>query len=119
MVIESTPWWPAALLAAVVLSDVLLSLRPATFIARCLTGVNLPREWWWVLIYVKVLAVIGLVAGFWFPGVGIAANVGVIAYFIAAGVAHVKARFLESEFWINCLGMLTLSTATLILTLVL
>lgn len=119
MVIESAPWWPAAVLAAVLLVDVLLSLRPAAFIARCLTGVNLPREWWWVLIYVKVVAIVGLIAGFWFAGVGIAANVGVIAYFIAASIAHVKARFLGSEFWVNCLGMLTLSTATMVLTLVL
>ncbi|WP_423219048.1 hypothetical protein [Zhihengliuella halotolerans] len=66
-----------------------------------------------------MVATAGLIAGFWFPGVGIAANVGVIAYFVAASVAHVKARFLKSEFWINCLGMLALSATTLILTLAL
>ena len=45
--------------------------------------------------------------------------VGVIAYFCAASAAHVRAHFLDSEFWINCLGMLALSTGVLILTLVL
>ena len=45
--------------------------------------------------------------------------VGVIAYFCAAAAAHIRAHFLGSAFWINCLGMLALSTGVLVLTLVL
>ena len=45
--------------------------------------------------------------------------VGVIAYFCAAAAAHVRAHFLGSEFWINCLGMLAFSIGVLILTLAL
>ncbi|WP_244303317.1 hypothetical protein [Leucobacter coleopterorum] len=47
--------------------------------------------------------------GIWIPGIGFAANVGVIVYFVCAAAAHVRARFLKREFWINCLGMLLLS----------
>lgn len=45
--------------------------------------------------------------------------VGVIAYFCAAAATHIRAHFLGSEFWINCLGMLALSIGVLILTLAL
>ena len=119
MILESSPAWPTAILAFVVFCDAIMSIRPLAFIRVCLTGVNLPENWWWVLVYTKLVATTGLVAGFWFPGIGIAANIGVIFYFIAACVAHIKARFLESEFKINCLGMLCLSVASLILTMIL
>ena len=45
--------------------------------------------------------------------------VDIIAYFCAAAAAHVRAHFLGSEFWLNCLGMLALSIGVLILTLAL
>ena len=107
------------LLAAVLAGDALMSIKPPKFISQCLSGVNFPKDWWWALIVIKCLAAAGLIAGLWFPGVGIAAMVGVIAYFCAAAAAHVRAHFLGSEFWINCLGMLALSTGVLILTLAL
>lgn len=119
MILYSNPFWPSIVLAIVLLVDALMSIRPPKFIEGCLSGVNLPREWWWILIYIKLTAVIGLLAGLWFPGVGIAANIGVIAYFLAAATSHFKANFLKSEFWINCLGMLALSIATLVITVVL
>lgn len=119
MILESQPAWPVILLALVLLGDALLSIKPAQFIRVCLTGVNFPENWWWALVYIKLLAAMGLVAGIWFPGVGVAANVGVIAYFVAAVIAHLRANFLGSEFWVNCLGMLALSIASLVLTLAL
>lgn len=61
-----------------------------------------------------MLATAGLVAGIWVPGVAFAANVGVVVYFIAAAVAHIRARFTGQSFWVNCLGMLALSAAVLI-----
>lgn len=72
-----------------------------------------------MLRVVKFLAVVGLVAGIWLPGVGVAAMVGVLAYFCCAAVAHVRARFTGQTFWVNCLGMLALTVAMLVLTLVL
>ena len=117
MILESSPAWPSLLLAAILLGDAALSLKPVPFIEACLSGVKLPKDWWWALIVIKCLAAVGLIAGLWFPGVGITAMIGVIAYFCAAAAAHVRAHFLGSAFWINCLGMLAFSIGVLILTL--
>jgi hypothetical protein len=108
-------WWPPALLALALFSDVAMSLRPPKFIRDCLNGVGFPREWWWTLIVIKTLAVVGLIAGIWIPGVALAANTGVIVYFLSAAAAHIRARFTGQSFWLNCLGMLALSIAVLVL----
>lgn len=115
MPLTPDPWWPPVVLAVVLFSDAAISWRPPTFIRDCLDGVRFPREWWWTLIVIKTLAVIGLVAGIWVPGLAFAANTGVIAYFVCAAAAHVRARFTGQTFWLNCLGMLALSVAVLVL----
>lgn len=107
-------WWLPLILAGALLVDVALSIRPPAFIRDCLNGVNLPREWWWTLIVIKTLAGAGLIIGIWISGIGFAANVGVIVYFLCAVAAHIKARFLGQAFWINCLGMLALAGVTLV-----
>ena len=114
MVLEPAPYWPQ-LLAAVLLGDALISLRPPAFIRDCLNGVRFPRDWWWTLIVIKLLATAGLVAGIWVPGVGLAANTGVVVYFVCAAVAHLRANYLGAASWRNCLGMLVLSLAVLAL----
>ncbi|WP_293783129.1 DoxX family protein [uncultured Aeromicrobium sp.] len=112
-------WWVPAALAFVLLADAALSIRPAAFIRECLNGVRFPHEWWSTLIVIKTLAAAGLIAGIWVPGVGLAANVGVIVYFLCAAGAHLRARFLGPAFWINCLGMLTLAALALVLSFML
>lgn len=107
-------WWPTALLAFILFSDALLSVRPPLFIRNCLDGVRFPRDWWWALIAVKLLAAAGLTAGLKYPGIGFTTNVAVIAYFGCAAYAHYRARFLKQEFWLNCLGMFALSVGVLI-----
>ncbi|MFT3799143.1 DoxX family protein [Microbacterium sp.] len=107
------PWWLPALLAGALLFDAVVSIRPPAFIRDCLDGVRFPRDWWWTLIVVKTLAVGGLVVGMWIPGVGLAANAGVVVYFLCACAAHVRARFLRQAFWINCLGMLAIALVSL------
>lgn len=112
------PWWLPATLAAVLLFDAAASLRPPRFIRDCLDGVGFPREWWWTLIVIKTLAVIGLIVGIWVPGVALAANTGVLVYFVCAAVAHLRARFTGASFWLNCLGMLALSIVVLVFSFV-
>lgn len=119
MLLTPDQWWPPAVLALVLLSDAAISVRPPKFIRDCLDGVGFPREWWWTLIVIKTLAVIGLIMGIWVPGVAFAANIGVITYFACAAVAHIRARFIGSAFWLNCLGFLALSIAMLVFSLVL
>ncbi|TFD06330.1 hypothetical protein E3T29_10670 [Cryobacterium sp. TMT1-66-1] len=111
-------WWLPAILAAVLLVDALMSFRPPKFIKDCLNGVNFPQDWWWTLIVIKLLATAGLVVGIFVPGVALAANAGVIAYFLAASVAHVRARFLKQEFWVNCLGILALAVVVFLFSFV-
>ena len=115
MILLPNWWWLPGILAAVLLGDAALSIRPPAFIRDCLNGVGFPREWWWTLIVIKTLAAAGLITGIWVPGIGFAANIGVIAYFLCATAAHLRARFLGQAFWINCLGMLTLALAVLAL----
>lgn len=107
------PAWPTVVLATVMLADAAMSISPPRFISNCLDGVAFPRDWWWVLVVVKLMAAGGLAIGLFVPGVGLAANAGVVCYFLAAVFAHVRARFLRHEFWLNCLGMLALSTLVL------
>ena len=69
-------------LAVVLLADVAMSIRPMAFIRACLSGVNLPENFWWVLLVIKTLAAAGLIADHWladagYAGVGLAATVGV------------------------------------------
>ncbi|GAB3616940.1 hypothetical protein GCM10027416_14970 [Okibacterium endophyticum] len=115
MILLPSLWWLPSLLAAVLLADAALSVRPPAFIRDCLNGVRFPRDWWWTLIVIKTLAAAGLIAGIWVSGIGFAANLGVVAYFLCAVAAHLKARFLGQAFWINCLGMLALAMIILVL----
>ncbi|GAA3959766.1 DoxX family protein [Gordonia caeni] len=112
------PAWPVIVLAAILLADALASVRPPAFIRDCLTGVGFPLEWGWALVWIKLVATAGLLVGLWEPGVGAAATAGVIAYFLAAAAAHVRARFVGVTFWVNCLGMLAISIAVLVVSFV-
>lgn len=108
------PWWLDVALAAALAADVGMSIMPPKFIRDCLDGVRFPRQWWWTLIVIKSLAIAGLLVGLAVPGIGLAATVGVVVYFSSAVVAHVRARFLGTELWVNCLGFLALALATLL-----
>lgn len=118
MFLTPDPWWPVAVLAAALLADAALSIRPPQFIQKCLTGVGFPRDWWWALVVIKILAAAGLLVGIYVDGLAFAATIGVIVYFLCAAYAHVRARFLGSEFWVNCLGMLALASSVLLVSFV-
>lgn len=112
------PAWPVIVLAVILFGDALASIRPPAVIRDCMIGVGFPLDWVWALVWIKLVACAGLLVGLAEPGVGVAATAGVIAYFLAASVAHVRARFLGSTFWVNCLGMLAVSVGVLLVSFV-
>lgn len=114
MIETPDPAWPVVALAGLLSLDAVMSVRPPKFIRDCLNGVGFPGEWWWTLIVIKLLAAAGLIIGIWVPGIALAANAGVVAYFLCASAAHIRARFLGKEFWVNCLGFLTVSVLVLV-----
>jgi hypothetical protein len=114
MTLLPDPIWPVVVLAVIACGDGLLTFRPPKAIADCLDGVGFPRDWWWVIAVVKFLATAGLIAGIWVPGLGLAASAGLVAYFVCAGAAHLRARYIGRDFWLNCLGMFVICLAVLV-----
>ena len=108
-----SPVWPVLILLVIQAGDAAMMLRPPKFIVDCLEGVRFPRDWWWVLIAAKTASVAGLLVGLWVPGVAMTTTAAVVVYFLAAAAAHLRARALNSTFYLNCLGMLVLSLAVL------
>jgi putative membrane protein len=109
MIITVVHWWPIAILAAALLTDAILMIRPPKFIRECLSGVNFPKEWAWCLIVIKFLGTAGLIAGIWLPGVAFATSVAVVAYFLCGVAAHFKAHNARGQAFTTCLFMLALS----------
>jgi uncharacterized membrane protein YphA (DoxX/SURF4 family) len=52
--------------------------------------VNFPADKVWLLAVVEIAAGVGLVAGLFWPPIGFAAAVGLVAYFVAAVGAHLR-----------------------------
>ena len=48
------------------------------------------------------------------PGLGAAAAAGLVVYFLCAAAAHLRARYVGRDFWLNCLGMLVVCIAVLV-----
>lgn len=100
------PWWPMAALALVQAVDGALCLRPAAFVARCLTNVGLPEPWWKALPPIKFGAAIGLATGIWWPSLALLTTACLVAYFVPAVCGHVRARDFGTDLLVNANGML-------------
>ena len=106
--------WPFVVLALVQVVDGLLCIGPVAFVRDCLIDVRFPRAWWPVLPPVNFAAAAGLVLGLWVPWLTLAANVGLVAYFLVAIGMHLRARDFGRNLFVNAFGMLVLCSATLI-----
>ncbi|TDD64044.1 DoxX family protein [Actinomadura rubrisoli] len=67
-------------------------LRRADFVVQPLIAYGVPRTWWTWLAVAKATGAIGLLVGLAIPAVGIAAAVGLVAYFAGAIVTVLHAR---------------------------
>lgn len=105
---------PVLGLAAVQVVDAMLCWKPVPFIARCLDDVHFPRRWWPVLTPLKSAAAAGLVVGMWWPPLAAVTSGCLVAYFVAAVGAHVRARNFSRNLFVNAAGMLGICTATFV-----
>ncbi|RBM23019.1 DoxX family protein [Streptomyces sp. PT12] len=64
-------------------------------IVEGLTGIGVPLSWFPFLAASEFAGAIGLVVGFWWAPIGIAAAIGVILYFVGAVAAHLRKRDLK------------------------
>lgn len=109
------PRLPVILLAVVQLADAALCLRPAKFVQQCLEDVRFPRRWWWTLPPLKTLAAAGLLTGLWIKHVAAMTTIALVAYFLAAIAAHVRANDFGRNLFVNASGMVVLCVGTLLL----
>jgi DoxX-like family len=54
--------------------------------------VGVPESWFTILGFLTAVAALGLLAGIFFPVIGIAAAIGLILFFVAAIVTHLRSR---------------------------
>ncbi len=105
------PQWPVVVLAVIQLVDAVLCIKPAAFIADCFRGVNWPQRLWWLMPPIKLAAAAGLVAGLWIPHLAALTCAALVAYFLCAVAAHVRARDYGRNLFLNATGMLVICIA--------
>ena len=103
------PTLPLLVLAAIQLGDAAACVKPMRFVAECLDDVSFPRRFWQVFTPIKLTATVGLVVGVWVPEIGLATCLGLVVYFLLAIGAHVRARDLGRNLFVNAVAMLVLS----------
>ena len=113
------PEWPVVVLAAISAVDGLLCIKPAAFIAACFEDVRWPRRLWWLMPPVKFAAAAGLVAGIWIPYLGTVTSLALVAYFVMAIGAHVRARDFGRNLFVNATGMLLVCLAVTLVSFIL
>lgn len=119
MVIFPEPVWPVVVLAVISAVDGILCVKPASFIAACFDGVGWPRRLWWMMPVIKFAAAAGLIAGIWIPYLGVVTAVALVVYFLLAIGAHVRARDLGRNLFVNATGMLVVCVAVMLFCFVL
>jgi hypothetical protein len=61
------PVWPVLVLALIQLVDAAPCVKPVGFVAACFEAVKWPRRLWWLMPWLKLAAVAGLIAGIFIP----------------------------------------------------
>jgi hypothetical protein len=108
------PCWPLAVLAVIQLSDAAMCVKPVAFIRQCLVEVRFPERLWKLLPPLKIATATGLVAGIWVPPLALLTCAALICYFVVAIAAHIRARDLGRNLFLNATATLAICTATLV-----
>ena len=111
------PWWPLAALAAVQVVDAAVCWKPVGFVRDCLTNVRFPPRFWFVLTPLKLAAATGLVVGIWVSWLAVLTSLALVAYFLVAIAAHLRANDFGRDLLVNAVGMLGLCAGTLVFVL--
>jgi hypothetical protein len=80
----------AVLLAAVLAMSGRGKLVKDERIVKGLTGAGVPLSWFPLLAAAELAGALGLLVGIFFAPLGIAAAIGIIAYFVGAVITHVR-----------------------------
>ncbi|WP_280428335.1 DoxX family protein [Nocardia brasiliensis] len=64
----------------------------AAWVVDPLVQYGVPQAWWTWLGIAKAAGAVGLVAGLFFPVIGIAATIGIVLYFGGAVITNINAR---------------------------
>ncbi|MDA2803812.1 DoxX family protein [Nocardiopsis suaedae] len=80
------------LAAAMVGFSAVVLYREADWIVTAMKIYGVPRSWWPWLSAAKAAGALGLLVGLLVPAVGVAAGVGLLLYFIGAGITVLRAR---------------------------
>ncbi len=82
----------SVLLAVLLAGSAVAELRGVPAVVTSITGVGWPREQIWVLAVIELVGAVGLLVGLAVPGIGVAAAVGAVLYFVGAVASHLRLR---------------------------
>ena len=105
-----------ALLAVICLNSAVRKLRENEQVVAIIGGtVGVPARYFPVLAALEIAGAVGVVAGLWLAPLGIAAAIGLVAYFVGAVTGHLRVRDIKN--FAMPLPPLVLAIAVLVLRL--
>ena len=85
------------LLAVICLNSAVMKLRENEQVVAIIGGtVGVPARYFPVLAALEILGAVGIVAGLWLTPLGIAAAIGLVAYFVGAVTGHLRVRDIKN-----------------------
>jgi hypothetical protein len=85
------------LLALICLNSAVMKLRENEQVVAIIGGtVGVPARYFPLLAALEVAGAVGIVAGLWLAPLGVAAAIGLVAYFIGAVAGHLRVRDLKN-----------------------
>lgn len=105
----------SALLSAILLFSAIGKLRRNEVQMASMTTVGVPADRVWLLAVAEIAGAVGLVVGWFWAPLGIAAAIGVGLYFVGAVGAHLRVR---DKNFTPAAGLLGFAVASLILRVV-